>query len=159
MTPEDDVDSRSSTSNTPPSSSTVSSRSSSESSPSVRDRGIRIRYCYTVLQEITAFLGNLINFSPESAQWAHLSGAEWDNDRMKPLLLNFLRSLKGRENERGNKYHAVGQDDYARRHWDAVQGIGQVLGYVAQGLPVLHEKMTERELILMGNRYESCCSR
>ncbi|KZV63774.1 hypothetical protein PENSPDRAFT_738606 [Peniophora sp. CONT] len=115
------------------------------------DRHERTQYFAVILAEITSTIGCIIKFTPESShQWARLTGDDWNRHPFKSVIINYLKSLRGRINERGNKSYASHRDQVAHMCWDAGQGVAQIQHCVEQGLPVLHEKMAKRELILMG---------
>ncbi|KZV59190.1 hypothetical protein PENSPDRAFT_672522 [Peniophora sp. CONT] len=133
---------------------TPASRSMSAHNCDAHDLEEMRRHCASVLDEIMSFIGHLVRLSPHSSKWARSVGPEWDRDVFKPVIINYLRGLKGRENDLGIKHYAssisAGRKHFIRRYFEAAKGIAQVQSYVEQGLPVLYRKMDERELILMG---------
>ncbi|VDB95418.1 unnamed protein product [Peniophora sp. CBMAI 1063] len=111
----------------------------------------RLLYCKTILNEIIEWLTRLIRFSPDSKEWIHLKGNEWNRHPFKPVMLNFIQSVRSREHDFAVNAHASGRKDRAERCWDAVQGIAQIQSYVEDGIPRLHDAMMRHELILEGN--------
>lgn len=109
----------------------------------------QLRYCTSVLGEVLHFISCLMSFSPDSGRWGKLVGKEWHGEPLKPVIVNYLKAIKTRENDRGNR---TVHRQRAECFYIAARGVGQVLSYVEDGLPVLHAKTREHALILQGNR-------
>lgn len=100
------------------------------------------------------FLNAIVRYSPDSYRWAKLVGDDWRNDRhFRPLLMNWLTKSIATENQAGINSHAkAGRSFLSERHWDAALGLAQFRFYVANGIPVLHDRLAAGDLLLQGNR-------
>ena len=117
------------------------------------ERRERLLYCDDVMREVITLITRWIRLShPDSRVWSHLVGDEWDRHIIKRIVVNSVLEVKNREIKYATDFQKAGEHYRAQRHWDAGQGIAQVLSYVERGIPVLREEAAGRNLILMGNR-------